>query len=181
RPRGCARWGRGFISVPAVPRPLPQAGLAFTPLFDWVAGSLIGVPGPVREPARLGLRIMLPWTLSIAYRRTQQGVLIRFGRARAVTWGTLVRLSTLVAVLVVGVGAGGLPGIEVGTLAVASAVVAEAVFAGIAVRPVLRGELSPAAAAGPPDGREPLTMARFIHFYTPLSLTPLLNFIAMPL
>src|SRR5262245_54364702 len=136
-----------------------HALLAFTPLFDLVAGSVIGVPEPVREPARLGLRIMLPWTLAIAYRRTQQGVLIRFGRARAVTWGTLVRLSTLVAVLVVGVVAGDLPGIEVGTLAVASAVVAEAVFAGIAVRPVLRVELSPAAAAGPPDGREPLTMA----------------------
>src|SRR5207249_7860723 len=45
--------------------------LAFTPLFDVVAGALIGVPEPVREPARTGLRIMLPWTLSIAYRRTQ--------------------------------------------------------------------------------------------------------------
>src|SRR5512134_2159556 len=31
--------------------------LAFTPLFDWVAGALIGVPEPVREPARIGLRI----------------------------------------------------------------------------------------------------------------------------
>src|SRR5215831_7834436 len=32
-----------------------HALLAFTPLFDLVAGHLIGVPEPVREPARLGL------------------------------------------------------------------------------------------------------------------------------
>ncbi|MFN8589404.1 MAG: hypothetical protein U0704_16555, partial [Candidatus Eisenbacteria bacterium] len=53
-----------------------HAAIAFTPLFDLIAGTLIGVPPEVREPARMGLRLMLPWTLSIAYRRTQQGVLI---------------------------------------------------------------------------------------------------------
>jgi hypothetical protein len=159
-----------------------HALIAFTPLFDFVASTLIAIPEPVREPARMGLRIMLPWTLSIAYRRTQQGVLIRFGRARAVTWGTVVRLTTLVALLGVGIAQDALPGIVVGTIAVASAVVAEGVFAGFAVRPVLRGALAAdavpeASAATAP----PLTMARFLRFYAPLSLTPLLNFIAMPL
>ena len=71
-----------------------HALIAFTPLFDLIAGTWIGVPDEVREPARVGLRIMVPWTMSIAYRRTQQGVLIRFERARAVTWGTMVRLGT---------------------------------------------------------------------------------------
>ncbi|HEY6196561.1 MAG TPA: hypothetical protein VI504_16140, partial [Candidatus Eisenbacteria bacterium] len=150
--------------------------VAFTPLFDLVAGTLIGVPEPVREPARLGLRIMLPWTLAIAYRRTQQGVLIRFDRAHAVTGGTLVRLATLGTVLALGVWHGGWPGIVVGTCAVACGVVAEAVFAGLAVRPVRRGALAAAPAVEPP-----LTMGAFVHFYTPLLLTPLLNFISMPL
>jgi hypothetical protein len=173
---------RRFMFVAAGLLTVIHAALAFTPAFDWVAGAVIGVPEPVREPARLGLRIMLPWTLSIAYRRTQQGVLIRFGRARSVTWGTLVRLVTLVTLLGAGLAIGSFPAIAVGTCAVASAVVAEAVFAGLAVRPVLRGPLvadaDPEAAA---PSAPPLTMARFIHFYTPLSLTPLLNFIAMPL
>jgi hypothetical protein len=150
--------------------------LAFTPLFDWVAGALIGVPEPVREPARTGLRIMLPWTMAIAYRRTQQGVLIRFGQARAVTWGTLVRLATLASVLALGASLGTLPGIVVGTGAVASAVVAEALFAKLAVGPVRRGPLAGASATEPP-----LTLRAFARFYTPLALTPLLNFIAMPL
>jgi hypothetical protein len=168
---------RRFMFVTAGLLTLLHAVLAFTPLFDWVAGTLIGVPEPVREPARAGLRIMLPWTLSIAYRRTQQGVLIRFGRARAVTWGTVVRLTTLVSLLGAGMALGTVPAIVVGTVGVIGAVVAEAVFAGFAVRPVLRGPLAEVEASE----ASPLSMSRFIRFYTPLSLTPLLNFIAMPL
>lgn len=149
--------------------------VAFTPLFDLVIVPLLGVPEPVREPARIGLRIMLPWTLSIAYRRTQQGVLIRFGRPRAVTIGTAVRLSTNACVLAIGWAHGGVPGIVVGTSAVACGVIAEAVYAGWAVRPVLAREM-PAEAAG-----DPLTMPAFLRFYAPLMLTPLILFAAMPL
>jgi hypothetical protein len=54
-------------------------------------------------------------------------------------------------------------------------VVAEAVFAGIVVRRVVRDEM-PHAAKG-----EPLTLARFVRFYTPLALTPTLLFAAMPI
>jgi len=167
---------RRFMFLAAGSLTLLHALLAFTPLFDLVAGTLIGVPEPVREPARAGLRIMLPWTMAIAYRRTQQGVLIRFGRSRAVTWGTLVRLLTLAAVLGMGAWLGTMSGIVVGTSAVASAVVAEALYSRWAVAPVRRGALHTAPAVEPP-----LTMRAFVKFYTPLSLTPLLNFIAMPL
>ncbi len=153
-----------------------HALIAFTPLFDVIAGTLIGVPEEVREPARLGLRIMTPWTISIAYRRTQQGVLIRFERARAVTWGTMVRLGTLVAVLATGYLVGRWPGIVVGTTAVASGVVAEALFAKWSVAPVRHGALAAAPAVQPP-----LTMRAFVKFYAPLAFTPLLNFLAMPL
>ena len=119
---------------------------------------------------------MLPWTMAIAYRRTQQGVLIRFGRSRAVTWGTLVRLLTLGTVLGVGAWLRTPAGIVVGTSAVASAVVAEALYSRWAVAPVRRGALRAAPAVEPP-----LSMRAFVKFYTPLSLTPLLNFIGMPL
>src|SRR5262249_22378731 len=179
RDRGVYRVVRRFMFTAAGLMTVLPARLGSTPLFDVVAVRLIGVPEPVREPARLGLRIMLPWTLSIAYRRTQQGVLIRFGHSRAVTWGTLVRLTTLVALLGSGLATGAFPGIVVGTVAVISAVVAEAVFAGVAVQPVLRGP--PASAAVRAPAAPPLTMARFLTFYTPLSLTPLLNYVALPL
>jgi len=167
---------RRFMFLAAGSLTMLHALLAFTPLFDVVAGSLIAVPEQVREPARTGLQIMLPWTMAIAYRRTQQGVLIRFGKSRAVTWGTLVRLLTLGTVLGVGAWLGTLPGIVVGTSAVASAVVAEALYSRWAVSPVRRGALRTAPAVEPP-----LSMRAFVKFYTPLSLTPLLNFIGMPL
>jgi hypothetical protein len=167
---------RRFMFVAAGALTLLHTLIAFTPLFDVIAGTLIGVPEPVLEPARTGLRIMLPWTLAIAYRRTQQGVLIRFGRARSITWGTFIRLATLASVLALGSAIGVWPGIVVGTSAVACGVVAEALFAKFAVAPVRRGALAEAPIQTPP-----LTMPAFVRFYTPLSLTPLLNFIAMPL
>jgi hypothetical protein len=153
-----------------------HALVAFTPLFDFVVVRLLGLPPEVHEPARIGLRIMLPWTFSIAYRRTQQGVLIRFGRARAVTIGTAVRLGTNVFVLSAGLLYGRVPGIVVGTLAVVSGVMAEAVYAGWAVRPVLRNEMREAPPVAPVLG-----MRAFLRFYLPLMVTPTINFLAMPL
>lgn len=153
-----------------------HALVAFTPLFDFVVTHLLGVPEEVREPARTGLRIMLPWTFSIAYRRTQQGLLIRFGRPRAVTAGTAVRLCAMVAVLAAALISGRMRGIVAGTLAVVAGVVAEALYAGWAVRSIRARELR---AAPPMD--PPLTMPAFLRFYLPLMITPTLNFLAMPL
>jgi len=153
-----------------------HALLAWTPLFDFVAGGLLGVPVEVREPARLGLRIMTPWTIAIAYRRFHQGLLIRHGRSRFVGLGTAVRLLTILLVLGFGAFTRRLPGIVVGTLAVTAGVVAEAVFAGLAARPVVRGALAAAPAVQPP-----LTRAHFLRFYFPLLLTPFITLLALPL
>src|SRR5262249_10711212 len=98
--------------------------LGFTPLFDLVAGRLLGGPLGGREPARLGLKIMTPWTISIAYRRYHQGLLIRHGYSRYVGLGTAVRLGTNLVVLLLGWWYGRLPGIVVGTVAVTLSVIA---------------------------------------------------------
>jgi len=76
--------------------------IIFTPLYYTVAVKLIGAPAEIVEPARLGLMVMIPWTWSVAYRRFNQGVLIRFGHSRAVGLGTLVRLSADALVLAAG-------------------------------------------------------------------------------
>ncbi len=153
-----------------------HALVAFTPLFDFVAGHLLGVPVEVREPARLGMRIMTPWTISIAYRRFHQGLLIRNGMSRFVGLGTALRLATNIVVLGLGYAYGKVAGIVVGTVAVTAGVIAEAIFAGLAARPVVRGPLARAAAVTPP-----LTRARFLRFYVPLMITPFITFLAMPL
>ncbi len=150
--------------------------VAFTPLYYVVVQGILGVPEAIVEPARIGLMIMTPWTWSIAYRRFQQGVLIRFGHSRKVGVGTVFRLSADLAVLGVGFMIGTIQGIVVATAAVATGVVAEAIYAGRAVRPVLRDELSVAPIVEPP-----LTYRAFYAFYIPLVFTSLLVLLALPI
>ncbi len=150
--------------------------IALTPLYYVVVRGLIGAPEEIVEPARIGLIIMLPWTWTIAYRRFQQGVLIRFGHSRTVGVGTIVRLSADIIVLVIGYLIGTLPGIVVATSAVAAGVTSEAIYAGLAVRPVLRNELKLA-----PPVEPPLTLRVFMAFYVPLVMTSLLTMIARPI
>jgi hypothetical protein len=153
-----------------------HALVAFTPFYYVVVRGILGAPEVIVEPARIGLCIMLPWTWTIAYRRFNQGVLIRFGHSRAVGAGTIVRLSADLIILLTGLAIGTVPGIVVATLAVASGVTSEAIFAGIKVRPVLRNELAIAPRVEPP-----LTYRAFFAFYIPLVLTSLLGLIAQPM
>ena len=152
-----------------------HALLAFSPLFTIIVAGWMHAPPEILEPSRRGLQIMLPWTMSIAYRRFQQGALIRFGRSRTIGIGTAVRLAANAAVLAFGSLATDWPGIVVGTLAVATGVVSEAIYAGFAVRPVRR------ALREAPLVAEPLTPRAFARFYLPLAVMPILMFIAMPL
>lgn len=150
--------------------------IALTPLYDLVVGRLIGAPEEIRGAARIGLIIMTPWTWAIAYRRLQQGVLIRFGRSHLVGLGTAVRLGSNGLVLAIGYLVGDIPGIVVGAAAVATGVTCEAIFAGVTVRPVLKGPLREA-----PPLERPLTISRFLHFYVPLAMTPLIALTATPI
>ena len=119
-------------------------GVAFTPLFDFIVVRIMNSPAEIIEPARIGLRIMLPWTWSIAYRRFNQGVLIRFGHSKAVGLGTLVRLTRVGIILAIGSLDGSFAGIVVATAAIASGVLAEAAYTGLRVRGVLRDQVKKA-------------------------------------
>ena len=125
-----ARWLLRFTHIAGAVLTDVHALVAFTPLFDLLARDLIGVPEPVIEPARLGLGIMLPWTWAIAYRRMQQGVLLRCERSRLVVIGTAIRLVANATGIGVGLLIGGLPGIAIGTIGIAFGVVIEALWAG---------------------------------------------------
>jgi hypothetical protein len=150
--------------------------VAFTPLYYVVVQGVLGVPDVIVEPARIGLMIMTPWTWSIAYRRFQQGVLIRFGHSRAVGAGSAVRLTADALVLAAGYLIGSIPGIVVATAAVAAGVICEAVYAGIRVRPVVRDQVVPAEPVQPA-----LSYRAFFSFYIPLVFTSLLTLLAQPI
>lgn len=148
--------------------------IAFTPLYYLVARGAIGAPEAIVEPGRLGLMIMLPWTWSIGFRRFNQGVLIRCGHSMSVGVGTGIRLVANFGTLAIGYRLG-LPGIVVAATATAAGVMAEALFVGIRVRPLIHGKL-PQEVRG-----APLVFRDFLRFYLPLSLTPLIFLLSRPI
>jgi hypothetical protein len=150
--------------------------IAFTPLYYFVAEGLLGAPEVILEPGRIGLMLMIPWTWSIAYRRFNQGILIRYQHSKKVGIGTVVRLSADLIVLTLGYVIGTLPGIVVATLAVSAGVISEAVYSGIVVRPVVKNQVKKMPAVKPP-----LTLSGFLKFYFPLVLTSLLTLLVLPL
>ncbi len=165
--RFATRLGLGLSALHAV--------LAATPAYDWIVVPLLDVPPPAVEPARWGLTVMIPWTWAIAYRRFQQGALIRTGHAKAVGIGTAVRFGTVLSVIGLAVLAGRVPAIVVITAAVSCGVVAEAAYSGVAAHRRARPQLDPAAE------RPPLRGAAFARFYVPLALTPMLSMLVLPI
>lgn len=150
--------------------------VAFTPLYDLVVVQLIRPPAEIVELARIGLMITVPWTWAIAYRRFKQGVLIRFGRSRAVGLGSFVRLSADGVVLAAGYMIGTMPGVVVAASALIAGVMSEAAYAGLRARPVVEHQLKKA-----PSVEDPLTARSFVDFYTPLAMTSLFRLLAEPL
>jgi hypothetical protein len=150
--------------------------LAFTPLYDLVVTHLISAPPEVIEPARLGLQIMLPYALAIAYRRFNYGTLIRFGYTKAVTIGVVVRLCSDVVLLALFHWVWPVPGIIISTATFTTGIVAEAVYSFLRVQPVIQRDLRPA-----PPAAEPVTLRSFLNFYIPLMLTSLLQVIIQPM
>ncbi|MFU8773152.1 MAG: hypothetical protein ACNA8H_12125 [Anaerolineales bacterium] len=167
---------RRFMMVTSAALTTLHILVAFTPIYYFVAERLIGAPSEIIAPARIGLMIMTPWTWSIAYRRFNQGVLIRFDRSQAVGIGTAIRLMTDILVLAIGYLIGTIPGIVVATSAVAAGVIFEASYIGLVVKPVLRNQLQTA-----PPPKDPLTLRAFLDFYIPLALTSLLILVVQPI
>lgn len=170
------RWLRRFALWAGAVLTLVHILIAFTPLFDFVVVRLIGVPQEIQEAGRLGLKLMTPWSFSIAFRRFNQGALIRFGHPRAVSIGTAIRLLADGSILVAGLLIGSVPGIAVAGAAVSLGVISEAVYSGIRVRPVVRYEVPMAPTVEPP-----LRMRAFLDFYIPLGMTSLLTLLILPM
>lgn len=153
-----------------------HALLAFTPLYDLVVVTALGPPEEIIEPGRIGLRLLLPWSWAIADRRFHQGLLIAFGRSRTVGLGTAVRLVVTLTALSAGFMSDALSGIAVAGIAVSSGVIGEMLAARFSTRVVVKGPLKDALAP-----QDPLRLSRFVGFYLPLALTPLLTLATQPI
>ena len=176
---------RRFTYTLAAALTLVQVVAVLPPVFDWLALSLIGLPPDVARLTHHGLAIMLPWPIAIGYRRFRQGLLIRRRLTRLVTYGTAVRLAAMSAVALAAARVPGLQGVHVGTIALATGVVVEAVASRIMTRGVVAELLagpSPPTATDVRTSRpvDALTMPAIFRFYLPLAMTSLLAMAVQP-
>ncbi|MFT7670304.1 MAG: hypothetical protein ACI8X5_003012 [Planctomycetota bacterium] len=162
---------QGFMMGSGLVLTLIHMAVAFTPLFDLICVDWLEVPSELVNPARLGMRIMTPWSWAIAYRRMQHGVMIRAGKSKLVGAGTLIRLLANIGAMFVALQFTDMPGIAVGALGIACGVSAEALLSGVLVRPIVE-ELPTLD-----EQADPLTWSRLTRFYAPLALTPFMTLV----
>lgn len=163
-----------YMLVMSIVLSLIHVLVAFTPIFYLVAENLMNVPTSILEPGRIGLQIMTPWTIMIAWRRLNQGVMIKHGNSKMVAIGTLIRLLTLIIVLSYGRWFSDYSGIIVGASAVALAVTAEALYAQLAVQSILKNQMLLESKS------EIINRKKFTSFYLPLAITPLATLLIHP-
>ncbi len=155
-----------------------SALLAFTPLFKLLVIDLIQTPIPVATWVQPGLKIMTFWSAAIAWRRFLQGVLIHFGLTRRVAWGTVARLITSGGTAVFLAVTTDWAGVIIGTTSLMTGVIAEAIFATIAVRTIIKNQLAPGS---PRTEDAELTYRELFWFHLPLASTAFLALLAQPL
>jgi len=149
--------------------------LGLTPLFDLVVVRMMGTPPEIAVLVRPAVLALTLWGGAIGYRRFFQGVMIRYGHTRQISYGTLARLLTVLIISVIGFWWGKLNGATLGGLALGLGVVAEATYIHFLSREAVRQ-----VQAEPPQ-EEKLDMRTLLQFYTPLTLTALINLSTTPL
>jgi len=96
-------------------------------IFDFIAVELIALPTEVVKITYWAFVALLPWPSAIGYRRFYQGILIRNNLTRFVTYGTIIRLSTMLASTFVIYFWLNLSGAIVATMALSMGVTSEAI------------------------------------------------------
>ncbi len=158
---------------------LVMAALITPPVFDLVVRRGMGLGPEVAGLAGHSMLFLVLWPAAIGFRRFYQGILISHGRPQAMTWGTVIRLSTMAATGLVLALVLRLPGAGVGAGALGAGVLAEAAASWAMARPFVRAmkkqkDEDCAFGLG-------LTGWAIRRFYAPLALTSFLSFFINPL
>lgn len=102
-------------------------------IFDFLGGTLLGIPSELRLPVRMVLTLMVLWPFAIAWRRYFQGLLIHTGHSQAVARASIARLVSVALVLLVGFSLK-VSGAVLAGMALITGVILEAVLVTIAAR-----------------------------------------------
>ena len=165
-----------FTTLLAVVITLLHLAIALSPAYLFLVDKLIGAPRQLLEPSRRTFLIMFPWSAVVAYRRLWQGVMIRFGKTDQVGLTMIARFIATASVALAGVYFRFLDGAPLAGLALTIGVTVGAIVSYIYTRPIIKKELSQAEA---PEER--ISLRYLIHFYFPLAITHVINFIGRPI
>jgi hypothetical protein len=152
--------------------------LLWPPVYDFLTGTVMGLPAEVADITHGALWFFLPWPAAIGYRRFLQGVLIRSGKTRLVAYGTFLRLCGMVAGALFGFLVLDIPGAWVGALSLATGVTVEAVAARFMAASTVRALLS-GDREGPASRDIPYR--EIASFYFPLALTSMIGLAVHPM
>ena len=148
--------------------------VVLSPLYPFVAESVMGLSPEVSALSRWSLLILLPWPAAIGFRRFYQGIMIRHGHTRRVAYGTTLRLA--------GMGAtawllwdSAIAGAYIGAAALTVAVLLEAAATWFMARDCVR-EVVQRERTG-----DPLTTRRILRFYIPLLVSSVIALALHPL
>ncbi len=152
----------------------------FTPLYDVVFHDLLELPREVVIAARPSMRVLLIWPASIAWRRFHQGILIKHGRSKLITYGAIIRLLILSIVVAIGVFHGGVAGAFLGAIALSFSVFVEAVAITLWANSIPRTDLYYQREAID-ENSSSMTYSYIWKFCLPLSITDILRIVSRPL
>ncbi|MBN1936513.1 MAG: hypothetical protein JW934_17760 [Anaerolineae bacterium] len=156
---------------------LAMLGVSLTPLFDLIVVRLMGTPPEIARLVRPVLLVMTTWPPAIGYRRFLQGIMVRRGYTRQMTYGTAIRLGVALLVAALGLWSGRLDGATAGGLALAFSTLSEAMAVHFWSRRAVRQVKAVERAQDAP----PLSLADLLRFYGPLTLTSFINLSTTPL
>jgi hypothetical protein len=159
-----------------------HALVSFTPLYNIVIVKWISLPIELIDPVHLGMKLMLPWSGFIAWRRFNQGILIRNGETKPIGRGTIIRLVSLILSVVVYGFFTPLPGIAAASLAAISGTFFEAVYIQFQTTPLIRNKIfSGDLDEENEESNDELNYRDLTIFYIPLFASTLLFFLARPM
>jgi hypothetical protein len=171
---GIYRRLRNFMWILNIGITLAMLVLLFTPLWDLLTDTWMGLDEEVARLTRVSLYILMPWPAAIGYRRFYQGLLIRNGLTRRVAWGTLIRLAAMVVTALICRATGDMAGAWVGAAALTGGVCTEAVASRFMAAGIVRSYL------GKPSG-EVMSYRGIFDFYLPLALTSTIALAVQPM
>lgn len=140
-------------------------------IFDFIAIDLIALPTEVEKITYWAFVALLPWPSAIGYRRFYQGILIRNNLTRFVTFGTAIRLTTMLSATFILYFSLKLNGAIVASIALSIGVVFEAIASKLfANKTLVKIEQTKSD-----DLSNNLTYKEIFIFYYPLALTSIIS------